>query len=713
MAHVDIEHRFLRVNRKLTEMLGYSDAELVGRKVADFSHPDDRVASAAMRVRVLAQEIESATLQKRYLRKDGSVIWTSVSVALAKDEAGTPEYEILVLEDITERRLQQEKIGRLTRMHAVLSGINAAIVRIRDREELFLEACRIAVSAGGFLVARVVELGEDGGARIAATSESDSAAFGQVVAEFNQDPVGSTNLLAQALRGGEPIVSNDIARDARIQCRAELTSQGSYALALLPLKVGNRTAGVITLRAKDPGMFDIEELKLLSELAGDVSFALEHIEKEKKLDYLALYDSLTGLANRTLFVERLNQSIHAAGQSKAKFAVALIDIERLRTINESLGRQTGDALLKQVAGRIVGVAGRTEAGRLAADQFVMVLPTVKGRSETGRIVQSMGRGCFSTPFKLGDTEVRISAKTGISLFPNDGGDAETLIEHAEAALRRGKATSEPFTFFTKDLAERTAADLSLENKLRQALDKEEFVLHYQPKLDAETRRIVGVEALIRWQSPQLGLVPPMQFIPLMEETGMILEAGAWALSRAVQDHRRWVEMGLDAPRVAVNVSAIQLRKKDFVETVRHALTHGASVMGLDLEITESLVMEDIEGNILKLEEVRDLGASIAIDDFGTGYSSLAYLAKLPVQTLKIDRSFVITMLEDPDTMTLVQTIISLAHSLRLKVVAEGVDAEGQAKVLRLLRCDEMQGYLFGKPVPFDAITSILPKEDRK
>ena len=222
-----------------------------------------------------------------------------------------------------------------------------------------------------------------------------------------------------------------------------------------------------------------------------------------------------------------------------------------------------------------------------------------------------------------------------------------------------------------------------------------------------TRAIVGVEALIRWQSPKLGLVPPMRFIPLMEETGMILAAGAWALSRAVADHLRWVKMGLAAPRVAVNVSAIQLRKKDFFRTIEAAIKPGAAPTGIDLEITESLVMEDIQGNIEKLDKVRALGLSIAVDDFGTGYSSLAYLAKLPVQVLKIDRSFVITMLQDPDRMTLVQTIISLAHSLRLKVVAEGVDAEEQATILRILRCDEMQGYLFSKPLPFDGMTGLL------
>src|SRR6185503_9131673 len=311
------------------------------------------------------------------------------------------------------------------------------------------------------------------------------------------------------------------------------------------------------------------------------------------------------------------------------------------------------------------------------------------------------------PYLVGGNELRLAAKVGIALFPGDGDDAEALLKHAEAALRKGREGGERITFYTQDLTEQTATALTLENKLRQALRKEDFVLYYQPKVDLVSRRIVGVEALIRWQSPELGLVPPLKFIPLMEETGMILEVGAWALRRAAADHRGWVEQQLPAPRVAVNVSAVQLRQAGFVATVREAISGGVVPTGIDLEITESLVMDDVEGNIRKLNELRAQGIEIAIDDFGTGYSSLAYLARLPVQTLKIDRAFITTMLKDPNTTTLVSTMISLAHSLRLTVVAEGVETEEQAKLLRLLRCDFMQGYLFSKPLPLDAMTALL------
>ena len=257
------------------------------------------------------------------------------------------------------------------------------------------------------------------------------------------------------------------------------------------------------------------------------------------------------------------------------------------------------------------------------------------------------------------------------------------------------------------MSERTGAWLPLESKLGQALGKEEFILHYQPKIDASARSIVGLEALIRWQSPEFGLVPPAKFIPLMEETGMILEVGAWALQRAALDLRRWTEQGFGPLRVAVNVSAIQLRQAEFVQAVQQAVPDRAALASIDLEITESLVMEDVEENIRKLDELRALGVQIVIDDFGTGYSSLGYLAKLPLEALKIDRSFILAMLNGPATMTLVQTIISLAHALRLKVIAEGVETEEQAKYLRLLRCDQLQGFLVSKPVPFEEMTHLL------
>jgi EAL domain-containing protein (putative c-di-GMP-specific phosphodiesterase class I) len=301
----------------------------------------------------------------------------------------------------------------------------------------------------------------------------------------------------------------------------------------------------------------------------------------------------------------------------------------------------------------------------------------------------------------------MSARAGIALFPDDGADADVLLRNADAALKKAKASSEPCLLYTHQPSERMSERLTLETKLRKALEKEEFVLHYQPKVDVETRQMAGVEALLRWQSADLGLVPPGRFIALLEETGLIIEVGAWAMRQANFDRARWLEQRLPAPRVAVNLSMAQLRRKDIVHSISNLLKLAGAEHGLDVEITESMIMDDAETSIAKLRAISGLGVNIALDDFGTGYSSLAYLAKLPVQALKIDRSFIAAMLDDPAAMTLVQTMISLAHSLRMHVVAEGVESEEQAKILRLLRCDQMQGYLISKPLTFDAMTAKL------
>jgi diguanylate cyclase (GGDEF)-like protein len=518
---------------------------------------------------------------------------------------------------------------------------------------------------------------------------------------------GGHGLSGRAVRGKKPVISNDVRNDPQRLMKAELEARGINSLTLLPLIVADEVIGVLALYAADTGFFDDEEMRLLLELAGDISFALDHIAKAEKIEYLAYYDPLTGLANRSLFLERLQQKLIDAGSAGRKVSVWILDIERFRAINDAFGRPAGDELLKTLAERMKAVKrGATGIARLGADQFAVVSEVARSEDDVARLAEQRLKELFGVPCLIGGQELRVSGRFGIAMFPNDGADAETLLRGAEAALKKAKATGERYLFFEQQMTQRTHEKLSLEGKLRQALEKEEFVLHYQPKLDL-ARRIVGVEALIRWQSPERGLVPPAHFIPLLEETGLILQVGEWALRRAALDHRGWVEQKLNAPRVAVNVSAIQLRQRDFVAVVEQAIIDGVAPTAIDLEITESLVMEDIKGNIEKLKAVRAVGVNIAIDDFGTGYSSLGYLAQLPVQALKIDRSFIIRMQEDPNAMTLVSTIISLAHSLHLKVVAEGVETEEQAKFLRLLRCDEMQGYLFSKPVPAEALIALL------
>jgi diguanylate cyclase (GGDEF)-like protein/PAS domain S-box-containing protein len=650
------------------------------------------------------------SFEYRRILADGRVQYVEASGEPIFDAAGRFTGYRGVATEITERKETENRIRRLNRVYAVLSGINALIVRVRDRDELFRESCRMAVEAGGFRMAWI-------GVVDPAAKEVKPVAWQGVDAEYIQRmPVGLVDtgpqgrgLAGRAVREKTAIAIDDMTQDPRVLLKDEARERGLRSLVMLPLIVRDEVVGVLALYAGEVAFFDHEEMKLLNELAGDIAFALDHIEKAEKLDYLAYYDELTGLANRRLFLERVEQKLQSARDAGHKASLVILDVERFKSVNDALGRQAGDELLKQIADRLIRAGSdATRLARISADHFAIIALEAEGEQQLARLLDSRFERLFGAPFLTGGSEIRLSAKLGIAMFPADGADAEALFRNAEAALKKAKTAGERYIFYAQEMTERVAEKLALENRLRQALEKDEFVLHYQPKVSAETMKVVGAEALIRWQSAE-GLVPPMQFIPLMEETGLIREAGAWALQRAVLDHRHWLRMGIAAPRVAVNVSPIQLRQQDFVDTVKEAIAQGANPTGLDLEITESLIMEDVQGNIRKLKAIRDLGVSVAIDDFGTGYSSLAYLAKLPVEALKIDRSFIIGMLTDPNTMMLIQTMINLAHSLRLKVVAEGVETEEQAKMLRLLRCDELQGYLISKPMPIEDVTPLLRK----
>ncbi len=696
----------------LPQLIGVDAARMPQstRTWLDILHPDDR---ETFRAKALEAGVTGARTDVEYRLRRADGTWIHVRQGIQPilgdaDPNGRARW-FSTLQDVTEQNQAEINIRRLNRVHAVLSGINTLIVRVRSREELYREACRIAVEMGGFQMTWLGVVDKE-------AMQVKPVAWHGVGEDYiqlmplglNEETPEGRGLAGRAVMERKAMVVEDMAQDSRVLLQQEALKRGFHSLVILPLLIGDEAVGVLALYATEIGFFVEAEMRLLLELAGDIAFALDHIAKAEKLDYLSFHDPHTGMPNRNLFHERLNQYVGAATREQRQLAVVLLDIERFHTINDTLGRQTGDELLKQIAARCLSFA--TEPGlfaRLGGDQFAVLIPDVKNEDDVARIVELRNREIFGASYLVGDPDLRISAKFGIAVFPGDGIDADTLLKNAEAALKRAKATGERYLFYTQQMTERVAGKLSLENKLRHALENEEFVLHYQPKVDLETRRIVGVEALMRWQSHDLGLVPPLRFIPLLEETGMILDVGAWALRRAALDHQQWLGQNLVAPRIAVNVSAIQLRHRDFVAVVKEALREGVDPPAVDIEITESVIMGDLAATVDKLRAVRDMGLDIAIDDFGTGYSSLGYLSKLPVHSLKIDRSFIITMGDDPDTMTLVSTIISLAHSLRLKVCAEGVETEEQAKFLRLLRCDEMQGYLISRPVPEGDLRALL------
>jgi len=613
---------------------------------------------------------------------------------------------------------KEEKVRRLTRVHAVLSGINALIVRAQDRDELFREACRIAVEDGEFLMAWIGFVDRSAMRIVPIASAGADAGFLdeiRVRLSLLDDAPAGHGLAAMAVREKQAVIVNDVVADPRIRSKNAHADRGIRSVVSLPLLIADEPVAVFGLHAAEAGYFDEAEMKLLRELAGDISFAINHIDKQERLDYLAYYDALTGLANRSLFLERVAQYMRSAASEGHKLALFLIDLERFKSINDSLGRTTGDALLRQVAEWLThNVGDASLLARVGADHFAVVLPEVKQEGNVVRLVEKTIEAFLEHPFRLNDSVYRIAFKVGGAVFPEDGANADTLFKHAETALKKAKASGERYLFYTQKMTEAVAGKLTLENQLRQALDKEEFVLHYQPKVSLQSGKLTGAEALIRWNDPHTGLVPPGRFIPVLEETGLIHEVGRWALRKAIEDYLRWRTAGLAAVRISVNVSPLQLRNRGFIAEIEQVIgidAHAAA--GLELEITESLIMEDVQHNIASLQSIRAMGVTIAIDDFGTGFSSLSYLAKLPVDTLKIDRMFVNEMTAAPEGLALVSTIITLAHSLKLKVVAEGVETEEQSRLLRSLSCDEMQGFLFSKPVPCEIFETrfLAPPHD--
>jgi diguanylate cyclase (GGDEF)-like protein/PAS domain S-box-containing protein len=675
----------------------------------DAIHPDDH--AMAVENFVASRETGRFDFEYRLLTSDDTVRWIKAR-GFPIFNADGEIYRIAGLaEDITESKIQALKIQRLSRIYAVLSGINSAIVRIHEHQGLLEEACRIAVEHGGFPMAWIgLVNADDNRIRVSAYAGIKDELAGKLASYFMDESISQKGGAVDALQIGKPVITNVIRPDPGVgPVLKEAIHQGFGSMIALPLMIEDIPAGVMVLFARERDFFDEQELALLDELAGDVAFALRYIAREEKLHYLAYYDSLTGLANDSLFQERLSQMI--AQHPKENAALFLIDLDRFTQLNDTLGRHVGDKLLANVGRRLQAqIPERGSLARISSDTFAVMVPSLHQETEAGSVLQDTIFAALQRPLIVEEQEIRISARVGIAVYPRDGRDYQTLFNNAEAALKESKASGARYLFYSPDLNSRIADDLALEQELLRAVEEQQFVVHYQPKIDSRTGAVCGLEALVRWDSPESGLVSPARFIPALEESELILDVGRWVLERALADHRRWRDKGILAPRVSVNVSPIQLRYDDFSDMVVKSieqLDQGGAA--LDLEITESVIMADLESNNDRLQRISERGVTITIDDFGTGYSSLRYLAKLPVNALKIDRSFIDNMATDADDMTIVSTIIALAHSFDLEVVAEGVETEEQAELLRLMKCDSMQGFLFAKPMPAEEIESFLSK----
>jgi diguanylate cyclase (GGDEF)-like protein len=610
-----------------------------------------------------------------------------------------------------QRRREEEHIGRLTRMHAVVSGIGSTVARTRDRQELFQEACSIAVEHGRFSLVWVgVPVAEAKLKPIAWYGHNDG--YLQKVGERLDERPEDHGIGGQALREKRIIVVNDISSDEQVMYRREALESGYRSVAALPLLVQNEVAAVLLIYATDVRAFDDHAMALLSALAGDLSFALEYMAKEERLNYLAYYDVLTGLCNRNLLHDHLRQAIAHARRANELVAVAFVDLDHFKLVNDTLGHTAGDQLLKEVARRIAGSTreGDTVA-RLGGDEFIIVLPDQK-RPEDVSVVMHRVLSAVSQGTYLERHNVNMTCSIGVALFPQDGNDSETLLRNADAAMYRAKELGRGhIQFYAMEINEKLSERLLLQSNLRHAIEREELHVQYQPRVDLASGAVIGAEALLRWKSAEMGLVPASKFIRIAEESGLIVQIGDWVMRRVCAQIREWQDRNLPFTCISVNLSARQFQEKGLSASIAAAIEqYRLTPECLEMELTESTVMSDVEQAIAALRRLRDIGLKLSIDDFGTGYSSLSYLKRLPVNRLKIDRSFIhgITGGSEHDA-AITQAVISLAHNLDLKVTAEGVETEDQVEFLKVRRCDEAQGYLFGRPMDPGDFEQLLLK----
>ncbi|HEX3123236.1 MAG TPA: EAL domain-containing protein, partial [Rhodanobacteraceae bacterium] len=685
----------------------YADQEAWSTAV----HPDD--LSGAMEAYKSGLATGKAQYEYRIVRPDGTIRWIETRTFPVGDLAGGKFDRIAgITKDVTERKRADARITYLTRVYAMLSGVNSLISRVPDREALFQGACRVAVEEGGFRKALICIVDPKSEQLTVTASAGMSEQFLLAIEGLlSSNETAPHAIVTRAVKLKQTLVSNDSQFDPRVLLGRMHAESGIHSIAVFPLVVADKAVASLTLYANEVEFFHEDELKLLTGLAGDIAFAIDHIQKAERLDYLAYYDALTGLPNRSLFLERVAQSMR--GEGVGTFSMVLFDLERFKHFNDSLGRPAGDALLLRVVDRLKRtMLDASLLARVGADQFALVIPKQEGESGQARFVEKTN-ALLQDSFRLDGAVIRVAAKFGIARFPDDGADAESLFKNAEVALKLAKSSGERFAHYSSEMNARNALRLVLEEQLRAAVDARQFVLYYQARVDMISGEIVGAEALIRWLHPVKGLVAPGEFIALAEETGLIVPIGAWVIDSVCSQQAEWLAAGISIVPIAVNLSAFQFSTGDLRQTVCDALTaHSLEAKYLELELTESAVMKDSGAASKVLHALRKLGVSLALDDFGTGYSSLSHLKSFPFSAVKIDRSFVTDITSKPEDAAIAAAIIAMAHGLGLTAIAEGVETEGQFNYLRALGCDEMQGYFFSRPAPVNEFGSQLRNRER-
>jgi PAS domain S-box-containing protein/diguanylate cyclase (GGDEF)-like protein len=709
---LDAEGRYVFSSSSARTILGWSDAEILGTHCLAHVHEDDRAEiEGALRLPgAKGRRLTSVTVRIRH--RDGSYRWLERHALALIDDRGLISGFRGTDRDVTDRKLQAARIERLSRIHMMLSSINAAVLRIRDRPELLQEVCRIAATQGGYATAAVFLV--DPGT---ATARSVASAGVRIdwLAEFSvtlrATATTFSSLTEEALVTARPVICNDLADTTRtVYGREDLLAQGLRAFSVWPLSVDGTVVGALDLGSSEPNAFDEEEMSLLRQVAGSLSFALQYIEKEDAAEYLAYFDPMTGLARRELFCERIARTLSGPEPHDARELVVLVlDVERLGAINDRYGRHAGDLITQLVAERLKSlIADPTRVAYLGNGSFSLVTSGVRASNASIAQIDVDMKRLFALPLVVDGQPIRISLRIGAAQYPADGVTADALLQGAEVAVKSAKANGERYLKYAAGMNAALHQRMTLEQQLRNAVERRELLLHYQPKLFLDSGRIAGVEALFRWKDPQGMLRSPAGVIPVLEESGLIVDVGQWVIEQAVADTLDWHARGLPSIPIAVNVSPLQLKRSEFVDWLLSTIAPVIAVdRRIDVEITESGLMISLARVASALDRLAAAGISVAIDDFGTGYSSLSRLTQLSVEYLKIDRSFITKLDVNPRHLAVVSTILSLARSLDMVAIAEGVETPGELHELLRLGCQQFQGFIAAKPMPADEFRSLI------
>jgi len=700
----DRDGKFTFSSDSVLTILGYNPEEIVGKHASQFVHSED-LAALDFAMHTLGPRQRTATnLQARWRHRNGSYRWLERNMlVLIGDNEQVLGYRGSE-RDFTERRRQEKHISRLTRVLKMLSGVNGAMVRIGQRREILVEACRLATTIGGYASAMValVEPGTRTARPAAWSGALDPQAIQQLTFTIGETPEDDSSICGRVLRTGTLLVCNDLQTlDLPLPARARLLDVGYRSVVAFPLLVDRTPVGTLMLTSFDVGAVGDEELRMLRELVANLSFALQYLHKEDEVRFLSYFDPLTGLAKRSLFCERLVRSLEPRIGRRGTPAVAVLDIEQLSNINDSFGRHAGDLLLQQVADRLKRHFDSTELlAHFGAGTFGVLMEAAGDEDEAVHWMQEQVIAVFRAPFVVDGRGIPVDVKCGFARYPDNGNDANALVQNAEAALRSAKSTGEKYQHHRLELSAAVVSRMTMEHRLRGAVERQEFELHYQPKYDVRSHEMRGLEALVRWRDPEAGLVMPSVFLQLIENSGLIVPLGDWILRQAATDLRRWQGAGFAPGRVAVNISPVQLRRRTFADHLLDLVGEWRSDdAGIDIEITEGVLIDDVSSAVSQLRVLRRSGVRVAIDDFGTGYSSLSRLAELPVDMLKIDRSFVAQLTSSGTGRTVAETIIALGKAFNMTTLAEGVETPEQFELLANLGCDQSQGYLHSRPLP--------------